>query len=309
MPRHSQALLLVSLCLVLVGAHAAENNLMVAYWGQDSSGTEKSLASYCLDSTYDIIVVGFADVWGTGGDLQINLANHCGDVFPGTALLNCPQVGKDIQVCQQKGKRVFLSMGGASGAYGLANDGQAQGLAAQVWNFFLGGSSPTRPFGNAKLDGIDLDIEAGDPSHFGAFVRSLKANFTTDPSKRYYISAAPQCPFPDAYDGPNHAGSALDTGLVDYIWVQFYNNYCNLIGGSFNYPTWGNWAAQSSPNTRVVVGVIGSPRGGSGFADPGTIENVLGNVRNDPQFGGVMVWDASLAEQNNFGQQISQWLK
>jgi chitinase len=89
-----------------------------------------------------------------------------------------------------KGKRVFLSMGGASGAYGLANDGQAQGLAAQVWNLFLGGSSPTRPFGNAKLDGIDLDIEAGDPSHFGAFVRSLKANFTTDPSKRYYISHA-----------------------------------------------------------------------------------------------------------------------
>jgi len=182
----------------------------VAYWGQDSSGTEKSLASYCLDSTYDIIVVGFADVWGTGGDLQINLANQytppssfhlficspiihlflfsCGDVFPGTALLNCPQVGNDIQVCQQKGKRVFLSMGGASGAYGLANDGQAQGLAAQVWNFFLGGSSPTRPFGNAKLDGIDLDIEAGDQSHFGAFVRSLKANFTTDPSMRYYIS-------------------------------------------------------------------------------------------------------------------------
>jgi hypothetical protein len=68
---------------------------------------------------------------------------------------------------------------------------------------------------------------------------------------------------------------------------QFYNNYCNLIAGSFNYPTWGNWAARSSPNTRVVVGVIGSPRGGSGFADPGTIENVLGHVRNDPQFGGT----------------------
>jgi hypothetical protein len=99
-----------------------------------------------------------------------------------------PPGGQDIQVCQQKGKRVFLSVGGASGAYGLANDGQAQGLAGQVWNFFLGGSSPTRPFGYAKLDGIDLDIEAGDPSHFGAFVRSLKANFTTDPSKRYYIS-------------------------------------------------------------------------------------------------------------------------
>jgi hypothetical protein len=24
---------------------------------------------------------------------------------------------------------------------------------------------------------------------------------------------------------------------------------------------------------------------------------------------GIMVWDISLAEQNNFGQQVSQWLK
>jgi chitinase len=101
-------------------------------------------------------------------------------------------VGKDIQVCQQRGKRVFLSMGGASGAYGLSNDGQAQALAGRVWDLFLGGSSPTRPFGSdTKLDGIDVDLEAGDPSHFGAFVRSLKANFTTDSSKHYYISYAP----------------------------------------------------------------------------------------------------------------------
>jgi chitinase len=69
--------------------------------------------------------------------------------------------------------------------------------------------------------------------------------------------------------------------------MQFYNNYCNVPGGSFNYQTWADWAAQSSPNTRVVVGVVGSPRGGSGYADPGTIANVVGNVRSDSHFGGT----------------------
>jgi chitinase len=109
-------------------------------------------------------------------------------VFPGTKLLKCLQVGKDIETCQQRGKRVLLSLGGADGSYGLSNEGQAHVLAAQVWNLFLGGWSATRPFGSVKLDGIDLDLEAGSPSHFGAFVRSLKGNFTADSSKKYYIS-------------------------------------------------------------------------------------------------------------------------
>jgi hypothetical protein len=68
--------------------------VQVAYWGQDSSGTEKSLTSYCYDNTYDIIVVGFADVWGNGGDLQINLANQYAqpllDVFE--SLAHCVRV-------------------------------------------------------------------------------------------------------------------------------------------------------------------------------------------------------------------------
>jgi hypothetical protein len=49
----------------------------VGYWGQDSSGSEGSLASYCSDNTYDIIVLGFAPQFGNGGDFQINFAGQC----------------------------------------------------------------------------------------------------------------------------------------------------------------------------------------------------------------------------------------
>jgi hypothetical protein len=70
--------------------------------------------------------------------------------------------------------------------------------------------------------------------------------------------------------------------------MQFYNNYCNVgSGSSFNYQTWARWAKQSSPNTRVAVGVLGAASGGDGYADPSTLKNVLQNVRYDSHFGGT----------------------
>lgn len=62
-------------------------------------------------------------------------------------------MGTDIKACQAKGKIVTLSLGGAGGSVGFSSDSQAQTLADTIWNIFLGGSSPTRPFGDAVLDG------------------------------------------------------------------------------------------------------------------------------------------------------------
>lgn len=51
------------------------------------------------------------------------------------------------------GKLLTLSLGGAGGAYGFSSDAQGVQFADTVWNLFLGGSSSTRPFGDAVLDG------------------------------------------------------------------------------------------------------------------------------------------------------------
>jgi chitinase len=112
----------------------------------------------------------------------------CWQTFPGTNLLHCSDIGRDIQACQSQGKRVFLSLGGGDGNYGLSSDEQGNQLAQAVWDMFLGGWTNNRPFDGAKLDGIDLDIEKGDPSHYGAFVNTLSNLFNKDTSKRYYIS-------------------------------------------------------------------------------------------------------------------------
>ena len=62
-------------------------------------------------------------------------------------------MGADIKTCQSKGKIITLSLGGAGGAVGFTSDSQAETFADTVWNVFLGGSSTTRPFGDAVLDG------------------------------------------------------------------------------------------------------------------------------------------------------------
>ena len=61
-----------------------------------------------------------------------------------------------MQTCQAKGTIVTISLGGATGSVGFTSDSQAEDFADTVWDLFLGGSSDTRPFGDAILDGYGL---------------------------------------------------------------------------------------------------------------------------------------------------------
>ena len=60
------------------------------------------------------------------------------------------------------------------------------------------------------MDGVDLDIEIGSHKYYPDFVREMRRLMNTDKSKQYLISAAPQCPFPDKWMGPQTQGSALE---------------------------------------------------------------------------------------------------
>jgi chitinase len=74
------------------------------------------------------------------------------------------------------------------------------------------------------IDGFDLDIEGGSTTGYTAFVNRMRTHYASDSSKSYYIAAAPQCPLPDAY-----LNTVLTTAHVDFIFVQFYNNYCEIL--------------------------------------------------------------------------------
>lgn len=99
-------------------------------------------------------------------------------MFSGTNMPNCQFLQPDIEQCQSEGKIVTIrsvstkfsmslthshirtlhllcSIGGGAGDVSFSSTAQAQAFAETIWNLFLGGSSPDRPFGSAVLDGYD----------------------------------------------------------------------------------------------------------------------------------------------------------
>jgi chitinase len=78
---------------------------------------------------------------------------------------------------------------------------------------------------------VDLDIEGGGTTHYTAFISQLRSHFNgaskkyipivkrkggIDPVYRYYITAAPQCPYPDG-----NMQEVLNAASFDAVYVQF----------------------------------------------------------------------------------------
>lgn len=126
--------------------------------------------------------------------------------------------------------------------------------------------------------------------------------------KQRFLTAAPQCPYPDAADDAFLSGE--DAVAMDALFVQFYNNYCGVQAfvpnsttdqWNFNFATWHAWAANTSVNAgvKVLLGVPASASAaGSGYLGAGELQPVLEYVRNYSSFGGVMMWDVSQAYGN-----------
>ena len=77
------------------------------------------------------------------------------------------------------------------------------------------------------MDGVDLDIEIGSHRYYPDFVLEMRRLMNTDPSKQYLITAAPQCPFPDKWMGPQIQGSALERMCLYTLCLFFCE--CLLI--------------------------------------------------------------------------------
>ncbi|KAI8380119.1 glycoside hydrolase superfamily, partial [Blakeslea trispora] len=278
---------------------------------KNGKGNQKRLSHYCNRDS-DVLLVSFLPDFHDGSLPVLNLADACnGPVFKGTNLLHCPQVGKatDIKKCQKKGKKILLSLGGATGSYGFTSDAKAEAFADTLWNVFGGGKSKTRPFDDAIVDGFDLDIEGGGSNGYAAMVKRLRSHYKKDKSRKYYITAAPQCPFPDQM-----LGKVINQVGMDAVFVQFYNNYCSATSKSFNFKTWDKWAKNTSPNknVKVFLGLPGSRQAaGSGYVPFNKLGSIVDDVKKKySSFGGVMFWDASEVYGNketspNYGRAIA----
>ncbi|XP_019190812.1 PREDICTED: acidic endochitinase-like [Ipomoea nil] len=268
------SLLLLSLINISLGGEIA------IYWGQD--GGEGTLAETCATNNYNIVNIAFL-TFDSHRNPVLNLAGHCG---PGSN--PCTVLSDQIRACKSQGIKLMLSIGGAGvGNYSLSSPEDAKNVAQYLWDNYLGGQSPSRPLGDAVLDGIDFDIESGGGQFYDDLARALKA-FGTN----VLLTAAPQCPFPD-----QNLQAAINTGLFDYVWVQFYNNpnaACQYSDGNTAdiLNSWNNnWS--NIPAQKVLMGLPASHDaaylGGFIPADVLTFQ-VLPAIKGSTKYGGVMLW-------------------
>ncbi|PIA64152.1 hypothetical protein AQUCO_00201441v1 [Aquilegia coerulea] len=263
------------------------------YWGQD--GTEGSLAQACETGRFGTVNIAFLSSFGNFRTPVLNLAGHCEPSSNG-----CKWISNDIRACQSRGVNVMLSIGGSAGSYTLTSAYDGRQFADYLWNHFLGGTSSSRPLGDAVLNGIDFDIESGGTQFYDTLARSLSSY--SKPGRQVILTAAPQCPFPDA-----HLGAAINTGLFTRVWVQFYNNpECQYNPGSTANlkGSWNQW--QQIPARWIYMGLPAAHgAAGSGYVPPKVLLTyVLPAIKTAPKYGGVMLWNKKFDDETGYSSAI-----
>ncbi|TPX38818.1 chitinase [Synchytrium endobioticum] len=307
-------------------AQLSSGKVISLYWGQSGTDTEKSLKYYCdpslglRNTQADVLIVSFVYLWpsgtipGTSSPMPLlDLAGHCGNTYGSTRYLSCSAIGAEIEFCQKRGKKVFISLGGADGKLDFSKSSPAL-LATALWNLYFGGTSAPynayRPFGtgsdgkNIVLDGVDFDVEQGALHGLALVGASLRAYFNANAAKKYYISAAPQCPFPDEWMGPSPGSLLSDAATkIDIVGIQFYNNYCGLSyypqvtagdgSNAYNYAQWAKkYAASVSWDVKLIVLAPATSAAGANYASPDKMKQILAYSKSLGYFGGTGMWDA-----------------
>ncbi|KAI5791978.1 putative class III chitinase [Geopyxis carbonaria] len=298
-----------------------KKNNMVLYWGQNAHGSYKPddalqqdrLLTYCQDTNVDVISIGFVKNFTTTGTQdgwpETNFSNQCWRTFPDTLVNNCTDtIGADILACQKTyGKKILISIGGGTNTYaGFTWQADARAFATKIWDMFGNGKGPgseLRPFGDAVVDGVDMDIETLPATNYQYFAKQMRAYFDADTSKKFYLTAAPQCPNPDA-----SLNQALKDVVFDMIFVQFYNNPAcaadKWVAGKdqstnsvFNFGMWHDWVASTSKNKSLKIFLMlpASPNvAGSGYVSRGVAANIVKELAAKySSFAGAALWDAS----------------
>ncbi|ODV60473.1 chitinase, partial [Ascoidea rubescens DSM 1968] len=292
---------------------------MILFWGQNSKSTDTSqqrLKYYCDPRNVDMVIISFISQFPFGSSSNaptLNFANACDSSSSfNNGLLKCDEIAQDISYCQNLGIPILLSLGGSAGgeSYGFDSDDEAAEFALTLWNLFGEGESNTRPFGDAVIDGFDLDIENKDQTGYPTLVSELRSYFKSS-LKKYYISATPQCPYPD-----ESLGDVLIQSDIDFALIQFYNNYCNIGTDYFNFDQWvQNIQNFNNKDIKLYLTLAAAESAASfGYVSSSIVAQTLDQISSYSSFGGVSLWDASQAYTNqenglNFVQQVNAYLK
>ncbi|KAI9041665.1 class III chitinase ChiA1 [Aspergillus affinis] len=301
---------------------AQSKSNVAVYYGQGYE--QPRLREICQDASVDIINLGFINVFpgqGAGGWPGSNFANQCdGKTYEiggvKTHLLSgCHQLVEDIPLCQAAGKKVLLSLGGASpDTQRILSETDALLFTDFLWGAFgpiddawVAMDGP-RPFGDVVVDGFDFDIEHNGGFGYATMIDRFREHFDLIPDRTFYISGAPQCSIPD-----QQLGLAIAASVFDFVWVQFYNtagcsarDFFNVAGngkGGFSYDAWVN--VIKNGRNRAAKLYIGLPASESAakpgyYLTPEEVDVLVARYmgRYPDTFGGIMLWEATASERN-----------
>ncbi|KAK1611976.1 hypothetical protein QYE76_035649 [Lolium multiflorum] len=294
----SVLLVLAALLSVLIcrAAAAEKTGQITVFWGRHAD--EGTLGDACnFDGIYTTVIMAFLNVYGHG-KYQLDLSGH-----------PVAGVGDDIKHCQSLGIPVFLSVGGFGGDYGLPTNQSAVDLADHLWYSYLGGTRAgvPRPFGDARLDGIDFFLERGGAGeHYDALARELAKRKSTrggDGGPPLRLTATPRCAFPD---GRALVGRALATGVFERIHVRFYD-YPNCT--AWIEDAWDQWTA-AYPASKIFLGLTASYTDACYLERKAVFDIVMPIVQKPDNYGGVMLWDRYNDEQNgnHYSSYVKNWV-
>ncbi|CAL0333313.1 unnamed protein product [Lupinus luteus] len=300
----------LTLSFIMNSATAAEcagSGDVSVYWGQHSDdATEGTLEEACDSGIYNILIISTLIVYDNGNKPTLNLANHCGSVN------SCSKLEGPIKHCQDLGIKVFLSIGLDESSTktrtpkATKDDGDSivapsedvsKNLADYILENYLSGNHG--PLGNVSLDGIDLgDVADSEHLKWDELVKAINGSTT---ERKIYLSASPECVYPDYY-----LGTAIRTGLFDYIWVEFYyQNPCIYSSGSAEdlIEQWKVWTSDV-PNSKIFLGLTATNTI-AGYIEPHALKSdVLPFVKEASNYGGIMIWDRYHDRNSGYSEQI-----
>jgi len=197
-------------------------------------------------------------------ELNCTLCEETFETKPG--LIHCPDVLAHIQKCQSRQAKVLLSIGGPDSCnYSLESEEDAKQLASNVWDTYFGGNATERPFDEAVLDGINLDIQKGtELKWYTTFVNTLQQlNKDSGNEKPLVVSVTTSgCEFPNPFVGPAE-GKLLGDITPDFVAVRFSGNpdteNCSVKSSAFKdrLQQWMNYSTEK--NTRVQLLLPNNP--------------------------------------------------
>ncbi|KAK6339579.1 hypothetical protein TWF718_008976 [Orbilia javanica] len=316
---------------IALGFDIQGSNNVALYWGQNSAqlSPQPPLKSYCDRPDVDVIILSFISLLYSNEKIPIlNQATPQCTQIPGSlgGQVTCPELAQEIEYCRGKGKKILVSLGGATAGYEIQSPAEAAAAAKQVWDTYLGGGQggmAIRPFGEVEVDGVDLDLEtpAGqEGTYWPIFIDTIRSLYQSEVGrngkKDYLVTASPQCVYPDVILSPALRDKR---SWFDMLFIQFYNNLCAPTNPSaFNFNEWAEWARSSSqnPSIKLFIGAPASPGAApsGGFTPLESLLAVASDSMEDCEnarvfwngdalstnssnpynpFGGIAFWDAS----------------